>query len=288
MRNINLSIDKIVIEYKDVHWKFFNPFKRNICDYYGVTESIGKTDWGFKYHLHIELSHEAYLHISYQPYHEPKSFKHSLRIETHPDYLPEFKHLLDTLYQNASSIWFVRCDVAFDIPSPITNVFTSSKTGRRMNLYEGTRYFGRKSQRQQAGYCRVYDKRKEQEERKGKKTVGEITRVEIVYRPAEKIPMESLIQHPPQFNNLYFCQVLNDLAPLKPEKRAIVFAIQQGLMTMDEFTPHHKRTIMQLLADQEAVDFDEIANEQWEANVLVPCALICGKVNQGATTEQVS
>ncbi|EST55727.1 hypothetical protein T458_07775 [Brevibacillus panacihumi W25] len=77
-----------------------------------------------------------------------------------------------------------------------------------MNLYEETRYFGKKSQRQQAGYCRVDDKRKEREEPKGKKTVGELTRVEIVYRPAEKIPMESLIQHPPQFNNLYFCQVL--------------------------------------------------------------------------------
>lgn len=30
MTNIKLSIDKIVIEYKDVYWKFFNPFKRNI------------------------------------------------------------------------------------------------------------------------------------------------------------------------------------------------------------------------------------------------------------------
>lgn len=110
----------IVIEFKDVHWEFFNPFKRNICDYYGITESIGKVDWGYKYHLHIKLSDEVYFHISYQPFHEPKSYKHTLRIETHPDYLPEFKHLLDTLYQNAGSIWFIRRDVAFDIPSPIS------------------------------------------------------------------------------------------------------------------------------------------------------------------------
>ncbi|EMT49938.1 replication initiation factor family protein [Brevibacillus borstelensis AK1] len=154
-----------------------------------------------------------------------------------------------------------------------------------MNLYEGTRYFGGKSQRQQAGYCRVYDKKKEQEERKGKKTVGELTRVEIVYRPAEKIPMESLIQHPPQFNNLYFCQVLNDLTPLKPEKRAIVLAVQNGLMTMDEFTPHHKRTIAELLKSQEVVDFDSIAIEQWEETVLLTCALLCGRVNRTAKDE---
>ena len=154
-----------------------------------------------------------------------------------------------------------------------------------MNLYEGTRYFGRKSKRQQAGYCRVYDKRKEQEERKGKKTVEELTRVEIVYKPDEKIPMEDLVQHPPRFNQLYFCSVLHDLTPLKPEKRAIMLAVQNGLMTMDEFTPHHKRTIAELLKSQEVVDFDSIAIEQWEETVLLPCALVCGRVNRTAKDE---
>ncbi|MED0679989.1 replication initiation factor family protein [Aneurinibacillus thermoaerophilus] len=278
MSSIKLSIDRIVIEYRDVYWTFFNPFKQNICDYYGIKEYIGKT--GFKYHLHIREYPDRYFHISYQPYHEPKSMKHTLRIETHPDHLEYFQHILDGLKANASTIWFVRCDVAFDIPCPMNQVFTASRTGRYMNLYEGTRYYGKKSQRQQAGYCRVYDKCKEQKERKQKKTVGALTRVEIVYKPQEKIPMDSLIQFPPTFNNLYSCSILTDLEPLKPEKRAMVLAVQQGLMTLDDFTPYHRRTIQKLLESQEMIDFDQIAHEQWEENVIVPCALLCGTVNR--------
>ncbi|MED0681267.1 hypothetical protein P4S96_02855 [Aneurinibacillus thermoaerophilus] len=40
MSNIKLSIDRIVIEYRDVYWTFFNPFKQSICDYYGIKERI--------------------------------------------------------------------------------------------------------------------------------------------------------------------------------------------------------------------------------------------------------
>ncbi|GEN34892.1 hypothetical protein [Aneurinibacillus danicus] len=173
MSNIKVSIDRIVIEYRDVYWTFFNPFKQNICDYYGIKEYIGKM--GFKYHLHIRECPNRYFHISYQPYHEPKSMKHTLRIETHLDPLEHFQPILDGLKANASSIWFVRCDVAFDISCPMNQVFTASSTGRRMNLYEGTRYYGNKRQRQQAGYCRVYDKCKEQKKQKQKGRLPPIT-----------------------------------------------------------------------------------------------------------------
>ncbi|WP_286885472.1 hypothetical protein [Aneurinibacillus sp. UBA3580] len=98
MSNIKVSIDRIVIEYRDVYWSFFNPFKQNICDYYGIKEYIGKT--GFKYHLHIREYPDHYFHISYQPYHEPKSMKHTLRIETHPDPLEYFQPILDGLKVN--------------------------------------------------------------------------------------------------------------------------------------------------------------------------------------------
>lgn len=273
MSNIKLSIDRIVIKYRDVYWSFFNPFKQSICDYYGIKEYIGKT--GFKYHLHIRECPDRYFHISYQLCYAPKSKKHPLRIETHPDHLEHFKPILDALRAHASSIWFVRCDVAFDIPRPMNQVFTASRTGRRMNLYEGTRYYGGKRQRQQAGYCRVYDKREEQRERKRKDIGGELTRVEIVYKPEEKILMDSLVQFPPTLNNLYSCFILTDVTPLKPEKRAMLLVVHQGLMTMDDFTPHHRRMIQKLLESQETIDFDQIAQKQWGENMSALCTLLC-------------
>jgi len=241
MSNIKVSVDRMVLEYKDVYWNFFNEFKRRICDFYGITEYIGNK--GFKYHLHIKETKEVYMHISFQPYHEPKSMKHTLRIESHPEHLLTFRHILDRLRQNASSIWFIRCDVAFDIPKPMSQVFTVSRTGRRMNRFEGTRYYGRENQRQQHGYCRIYDKREEQLQRKGRQMEGELTRMEIVYAPKEKIQMEYMIQYPPTFNRLYTCTVLDDMMKIKPEKRAMVLAIQNEWMTLDEFTHYHRMNI---------------------------------------------
>lgn len=220
------------------------------------------------------------MHISFQPFHEPKSMKHTLRIETHPEHFVTFMSILGQLQRNASSIWFVRCDVAFEIPKPMSQVFTSSRTGRRMNRYEGTRYYGKSKQRQQHGYCRVYDKRMEQRERKGKHLEGELTRMEIVYAPKEKILMERLIQHPPELNRLYQCTVLDDVEKIKPEKRAMVLAIQNELMTLDEFTPYHRANVGKILESQQVIDFDHLAREQWEEIVTVPCALACGVVNR--------
>lgn len=39
---------------------------------------------------------------------------------------------------------------------------------------------------------------------------GERTRMEIVYAPKEKLPLATLVQHPPQFNSKYLCAVLTD------------------------------------------------------------------------------
>lgn len=60
-----------------------------------------------------------------------------------------------------------------------------------MNVYEGTRYFGRKEESKDHAFCRNYDKKAERLCRG--EEVEERTRVELVYKPDEKIPVESII-----------------------------------------------------------------------------------------------
>lgn len=55
----------------------------------------------------------------------------------------------------------VRCDVAFDIPVYIDDLFTMSTKGRKLRLFKGPRYYNGKYQRQEDGYCRVYDKKRQ-------------------------------------------------------------------------------------------------------------------------------
>ncbi|WP_161487965.1 hypothetical protein [Paenibacillus glacialis] len=75
-------------------------------------------------------------------------------------------------------IIFVRCDVACDIPLPISELFTLL-TGWKMHTWKGTRYSNKKHQRQIAGYSRVYDKKSQLMKQYGK-VVGGITIRKII------------------------------------------------------------------------------------------------------------
>lgn len=170
MEGVQVSIDRIVVECTDVYWDFFNPFRLRLSEQLNI--NLYLKEKGFKYHLHVRDGGH-YLHISYQLTFVPKSRKNTLRIECHPDSLIHFYSWLKPLKDYASAILFVRCDVAFDIPLPISESFTLSLTGRNMHQYKGTRYSNKKHQRQVAGYCRVYDKKRQLMQRHGRDIEGE-------------------------------------------------------------------------------------------------------------------
>lgn len=143
MDNIKVSLDKLVIEFTKVNINFFSKYFINgVCVVYRIDDFIGK--YGYHYEIHIKKPNNAYLHIMYKPIKEPKLRHYPLRIKTHPCYLGEFTKILKDISSKAEEINFVLCDVAYDIPYSINNVFIASNTGRNMNIYEGTRYFGSK------------------------------------------------------------------------------------------------------------------------------------------------
>lgn len=209
MKGVTVSIDRIVIDFTDVYWDFFNEFHKRICHFCGVRMTVGER--GFQYRIRINTG-EHFLHISYKLVYAPKTRKNTLRIEVYPKSLVYFRHWLEQIRDYANEILFVRCDVAFDIPVPLHELFTMSTKGRRLRLFKGTRYYNGKHQRQEDGYCRVYDKKRQLSETGRQKIKREQTRMEIVHAPKGKIPLASLVQYPPQFNSKYLCAVLTDLS----------------------------------------------------------------------------
>ncbi|MOA03053.1 hypothetical protein D3C78_1225360 [compost metagenome] len=200
MKGVAVSIDRIVIDFTDVYWDFFNEFHKRICHFYGVRMTVG--DRGFQYRIRINTG-EHFLHISYKLVYAPKTRKNTLRIEAYPKSLVYFRHWLEQIREYADQVLFVRCDVAFDIPVRISDLFTMSTKGRKLRLFKDTRYYNGKHQRQEDGYCRVYDKKRQLLETGRQKIRGEQTRMEIVYAPKGKLPLASLVQFPPQFNSIY-------------------------------------------------------------------------------------
>ncbi|WP_339291689.1 HNH endonuclease [Paenibacillus sp. FSL W8-0187] len=122
MKGVTVSIDRIVIDFTDVYWDFFNEFHKRICHYYGVRMTVGER--GFQYRIRINTG-EHFLTISYKLVIAPKTRKNTLRIEVYPKSLVYFCHWLEQIREYADQVLFVRCDVAFEIPVRISDLFIS-------------------------------------------------------------------------------------------------------------------------------------------------------------------
>lgn len=277
MKGVTVSIDRIVIDFTDVYWDFFNEFHKRICHYYGVRMMVGER--GFQYRIRINTG-EHFLHISYKLVYAPKTRKNTLRIEVYPKSLVYFRHWLEQIRDYANQILFVRCDVAFDIPVPLHDLFTMSTKGRRLRLFKDTRYYNGKHQRQEDGYCRVYDKKRQLSETGRQKIEREQTRIEIVYASKGKIQLASLVQYPPQFNSKYLCAVLTDLSKFSPKVGRLVKEIQQGELLPQDTTPYYRKQIQEQMKTQEVIDLNVLAAEQWQEAITLPCAVLSGKISR--------
>ncbi len=70
MKGVTVSIDRIVIDFTEVYWDFFNEFHKRICHFYGVRMTVGER--GFQYRIRINTG-EHFLHISYKLVFSPKT-----------------------------------------------------------------------------------------------------------------------------------------------------------------------------------------------------------------------
>ncbi|MDY8091438.1 hypothetical protein UY456_00335 [Paenibacillus polymyxa] len=154
-----------------------------------------------------------------------------------------------------------------------------SKTGRKLRLFKGTRYYNGKHQRQEDGYCRVYDKKRELLERRRQTIKGERTRMEIVYAPKEKLPLATLVQHPPQFKCKYLCAVLTDSSQFTSKVGRFVEEIQQDTLLPQDLTLYYRKKIQEEMNTQDVIDLNLIAAEQWQEAITLPCAVLTGTIS---------
>jgi hypothetical protein len=144
----------------------------------------------------------------YKNFNEPKGRAYTLRVETHPEYIPHFMDVLAPLIERAKEIYFIWCDVAYDVPVQMDNVFVMSNDNRRkINMEKGTRYYGEKHQRKTDAYCRIYDKKKQLGE-KGIIIDGDLTRIEIGYKPV--ILLNQVLENPPNHNKDYVTWIITE------------------------------------------------------------------------------
>lgn len=171
--------------------------------------------WSF-YQNHIHYDDGIYLKVGHYTDYDSinKIFRlfPMLCLEVNPNKhydKDSFREIIGFIKEHCTSGGIIRYDYAIDIPLPpdMVQVFKSRK---QYGLFKGTRYYG---VRNNHGYCKIYDKAKEQDLK------TPLTRVEHVLVTREKLSLEN------------FCyrnsDVENDLSSLTSVKKALVLMALQ-------------------------------------------------------------
>lgn len=212
-----VSTDKLAVEYKDVPLGLFLAESMRLRTQY-------RCKWVqyrklYCYQMHVKIAQGLYMHIFYKNFRETEGCCHTLRVETCPEAYEQYPGLRNPS-KMASRVEFVSCDVALDIPCPMDDIYLVSNHDRRkLRLYKGTRYFGKPHQRKQHAYCRMYDKKQELWQRRGIPMDGELTRIEMVYKPTAKIVLADLTDYPPEMNHYYTAKVITDWSGYTEKER---------------------------------------------------------------------
>ena len=122
---VTVSTDKFVVEYTDVPYGYFLGWYARLLlqGKYKVRTIYGKL---YCFQLHIRLSKGSYLHLYYCNFNEEKDCLCTLRIETRPEFYEQFADELEDIRSKAREIYFVSCDIAYDVPTPLDKVFVGS------------------------------------------------------------------------------------------------------------------------------------------------------------------
>ena len=281
--DIRVSADRIIIEYTKISLDFFNPYINVTLDgLYKVTRNFRHK--AFHYACHIETYDGHYLYMTYKRHTEDKAKAYTMWVETHPELMKVFLNVFKRLSREAREINFVLCDVAFDIPVHINDIFLESETGREKTRFKNTYYHGKRKQCRLHGYSRMYNKKLQLHEVKGIDVMGELTRIEVVYRPHNdaRFTMNELLTHPPDFNRLYMAFIINDIESIPSKRKPRIEAI----MRLEEDLigePYLKKAIKKdLTSTQTKVDFNEIAKQQWKDVVSLYVAIATGQATKVA------
>ncbi|WP_446936037.1 hypothetical protein [Lysinibacillus fusiformis] len=92
---IEVSIDKFVIDYKDVpHSAFLRVFMVGVQKYKVKMEIYGGT---YSYELHMRKSDNVYIHMYFKNFRETEGHLHTLRIETRPEHYSHFREIIEMI-----------------------------------------------------------------------------------------------------------------------------------------------------------------------------------------------
>ncbi|WP_461202941.1 hypothetical protein [Anoxybacillus sp. TBDG-1] len=261
---IRMSLDRINFRIEDVHVDDFQRFSDSLdivekMGFLNVRRDFGKGHSEYKYNFHIGQGDGA-VYVAY--HHNSENAKlvkerFHVKVEYNPSKhdrndFKQFWLCMSDFSMFRKSIKSV--DIAFDIPVPISNVVVVSTTGKAMNKYQTTMYFG---QRSSNGFLRIYDKAKEEGKKDEVKTRIEFT---LAFPPETTFQLLQSVSSYDVFEQYIVSVVQYD--KLDAELACVLYAINSGFRSLKDFTRRKQEKIKNALLGTERIDFQRVFDEQ--------------------------
>ena len=286
-------IDNIVLYIENVEVDAYDSFKRKLSDAEmsgllpKVADFIGKGYSDYHYRLQVGSGGGA-ISIGYK---HNSAYEHANAYRMRVEFNPAKSNELHKEFWKVFSNHFVsyrklikQLDIAFDLVGvTIDKIIALSLTGRQRSLYKGTVYFG---SRGNSGRLKIYDKKKEYEEKQKKKIEDEMTRIEYTVRFEEPMTLQILSSCSTSINSEYEIAYFS-AEKLSGDVKAAVLAIHHGYMQMNEFTRTMIKKVKEAVAGMEKLDLDHAYKTSLAKNVGVLSGYISG-IGYGVAKDSVS
>jgi len=262
---IRMSLDRINFRIEDVHVDDFQRFHDSLdivekMGFLNVRRDFGKGHSEYKYNFHIGQGDGA-VYVGYRHNSENAKLvreRFHVKVEYNPskhnrDDFKQFWLCMSDFSMFRKSIKSV--DIAFDLLGvPISAIVPVSTTGKAMNKYQTTMYFG---QRSSNGFMRIYDKAKEEGKKDEVKTRIEFT---LVFPPETTFQLLQSVSSYDVFEQ-YIVSVVQ-YEKLDAELACVLYAINSGFRSLKDFTRRKQEKIKNALLETERINFQAVFDEQ--------------------------
>lgn len=161
-------------------------------------------------------------------------------------------------------------DIAFDFNVEKDNIVIMNLSGKEYSLYKGTHYWGAKHSH---GYLKMYDKKKERQEKKDKRfdKYEHLTRLEYTIRYHDEIGIPEM-DRIKEFgiNEMYQIQILDyeKMGKFDPTVKAYLLCYINGLMQEKEMSRRYREKMKKALQEFHQINLDKILAKHYKENVI--------------------
>ena len=263
---MDLKLDRVVLVFKNLSTYAFERFCKELeyMELNGHIEAvkfwIGKGVSEYHYNFKVGDGEGSvlvqYKHNSKQE----KGSRYDARVEFNPAKVGKEKgRLFDIIQQRftiagtgRTIINVTMMEIAYDLKVNHKAVMVFPKQGREENRIQGNRYYGMRGRH---GRLKVYDKKREREEKGHKVEEDELTRVEFTWKG--EVKLERLETLKLGADKLYEVKIYGgERVASKAEIRAYILAIATGNIQLKEFTRTNQRHIKEALESCETLGMD--------------------------------